>query len=160
MWETQATTTGFDAKQFTSSQIGEREGSRSGGLGNLALDGLAGAATNLLGISIVGMAMDKVPACRDSIRTYVQNLEDHLNTIDATASADEAYKGEEVKAAVKAYVEKVKEYCINLTSQLNAFSDKLQSALNAWETGTQNIADTVSGSAGSYATGAKYTETL
>ncbi len=157
-WETETTTSSFNAGSYTTNQIAAREGLRSGATGSYN-----GGVTWLGGIgaqeySIVGMDITKVGATRAAISDYVAKIENHLNSIDALADASNAYRSEEVQAAVKSYIEKVKEYCINLCSQLRAFSDKLQDASAAWESGTANIASTVQSNTGSFDAGTRYTE--
>lgn len=165
-WETQNVTSDFDARSYTNNQIAGREGARSGaigsantgGVGNLLNFANGSAWGNTGGYSIVGMDITKVDATRAAISDYVAAIENHVNGIDALADANNAYKSEEVQSAVRSYVEKVKEYCINLCSQLRAFSDKLADAKAAWESGAANIASTVSSGAGSFDAGTKYTE--
>lgn len=155
-WETQSVTSDFDAKSYTNNQIAGREGVRGQAAGSYNGGGLFGWGKQEY--SIVGMDITKVDATRSAIADYVAAIENHVNGIDALADANGAYKSDEVQSAVKAYVEKVKEYCINLCSQLRAFSDKLADAKAVWESGTANIASTVQGSAGSFDTGTRYTE--
>lgn len=158
-WESQTTTSQFDAGSYTTNQIAGREGSRSGASGttNGGLFG-TGLFGNTGGYSIIGMDITKVDATRAAISDYVTAIENHVSGIDALANANSAYKSDDVQAAVKSYVEKVKEYCINLCSQLRAFSDKLADAKEAWESGTANISSTVQSSSGSFDAGTRYTE--
>lgn len=155
-WETETTTSNFNAGSYTTNQIAAREGLRSGATGSYNAGGWFGIGAQEY--SIVGMDITKVGATRAAISDYVAKIENHLNSIDALADASNAYRSEEVQAAVKSYIEKVKEYCINLCSQLRAFSDKLQDASAAWESGTANIASTVQSNTGSFDAGTRYTE--
>ena len=155
-WETETTTSIFNAVSYTTNQIAAREGLRSGATGSYNAGGWFGIGAQEY--SIVGMDITKVGATRAAISDYVAKIENHLNSIDALADASNAYRSEEVQAAVKSYIEKVKEYCINLCSQLRAFSDKLQDASAAWESGTANIASTVQSNTGSFDAGTRYTE--
>ena len=70
-------------------------------------------------------------------------------------------KIEEVKQqkAVK-NMENVKTYCINLVSQLLAFNDKLRDVRNQWQQYTSNLAGNINSTAGQYATGTRYTESI
>lgn len=154
-WETTATTSDFNAKEYATNQIDGRSGQRAGSAGGYNGGGIFGWGAQ--SYSIVGMDASKIPTVRQSIENYVQGIEDHVSQIDAKANADGAYKGEEVQAAVSTYVETVKEYCINLCSQLRAFSDKLADAQTAWETATGNIAGTVETSNSSFEKGTRYT---
>lgn len=155
-WDSQSVTSQFDAGSYTTNQIAGREGSRSAANGGYNGGGLFGIGAQEY--SIVGMDITKVDTARASINDYVVAIENHVNGIDALANASSAYKSDEVQSAVQSYVEKVKAYCINLCSQLRAFSDKLADAKEAWESGTANISSTVSGSASSFDAGTKYTE--
>lgn len=155
-WESQTTTSQFDAKSYATNQIAGREGVRSGAAGAYNGGGIFGWGKQEY--SIVGMDITKVDSTRAAISDYVTAIENHVSGIDALANANSAYRSDDVQAAVKSYVEKVKEYCINLCSQLRAFSDKLADAKSVWESGTANIASTVSSSTGSFEAGTKYTE--
>ena len=154
-WETSSTASEFDAKTFTTTQIDGRSGQRGGAAGSYDGGGWFGIGAQEY--SIVGMDVTQIPTVRESINTYVQGIEDHVNQIDTSVEANAAFRGEEVQTAVKAYVETVKEYCINLCSQLRAFSDKLADAQKAWETGIGSISSTVSESNNAFSKGTKYT---
>lgn len=155
-WESQTTTSQFDAKSYATNQIAGREGVRSGAAGSYDGGGWFGIGRQEY--SIVGMDVTKVDSARAAISDYVAAIENHVSGIDALANANGAYKSDDVQAAVKTYVEKVKEYCVNLCSQMRAFSDKLADAKAIWESGTANIASTVQSSSGSFDAGTKYTE--
>ena len=164
-WESETASSSFNAENYTTNQIAGREGLRSGSVvsgvdrfGNNLARGFSNITGLNLSYSIVGMDMTKVGAAREAISNYVAGIESHLNNIDALADANKAYKSEEVQAAVKSYIEKVKEYCINLCSQLRAFSDKLADASAAWERATSNMASTVQSNTGSFDAGTRYTE--
>lgn len=156
MWETQSVTSDFDARSYTNNQIAGREAQRGQAAGSYDGGGFLGIGRQEY--TIVGMDITKVDATRSAISDYVNAIENHVSGIDALADASGAYKSDDVQAAVKSYVEKVKEYCINLCSQLRAFSDKLADAKAVWESGTANIASSVQGSAGSFDAGTRYTE--
>ena len=63
--------------------------------------------------------------------------------------------------ALRSYLNTVKTYCINLTSNLLAFSDKLADVRDAWTQGSQSMASGInsSNSSVSSAAGSRYTET-
>lgn len=152
-WESETVASNFNAESYTANQIAGREGLRS--------KSTVSWWENMVGLSsydIVGMDMTKVGVARDAFADYVAKIESHLNAIDALADASKAYKSEEVQAAVRSYIDKVKEYCINLCSQLRAFSDKLADASAAWERATSNMASTVQSNTGSFDAGTRYTE--
>ena len=109
----------FNAKSFSDSQISDREGTRE------ASNVRHGWFGNGRAYSVVGIDANRIDGMRSAIRDYVQAIEGHLDGIEPLANANNAYKSEEVQRAVQEYVQKVKDYCKNLTSQLLAFSDKL-----------------------------------
>ena len=143
---------------YVDSQIGQREGSRNSNFGfggnvwDINNTGLFG------GLDVVGINVDKIPSMREAIRTYVKGITDHLDKIDATANSDSAFKSESVKAAVRAYVEKVKEYSMNLVSQLLSFSDKLQDVSDSWAASTNTLGDNINTTASAFGVGSRYTE--
>ena len=157
-WETTASASEFDAKSFTTAQIEGRSGQRSGAAGSYNGGGLFGIGAQEY--SIVGMDVTQIPQVREAINTYVQGIEDHVNQIDTSVEANAAFRSEEVQKETKAYIDTVKEYCINLCSQLRAFSDKLASAQAAWEAGASGIAATVSAGNSAFSKGARYTSQL
>lgn len=89
---------------------------------------------------IVGINATKVPEMQSQIRDSVSVLQNKINEIDAAAEQDKAFRSEDIQAAVKEYIEKVKEYCNALISDLNAFNDKLQVVREAWEKSSQSFA--------------------
>ena len=110
------------------------------------------------GYSIVGMSAKKIPAVVASIKSdYVKKIVNHIDQIETLASADQAFKSEEVQAAVKAYLEKVKEYCMNLCSVLNAFADKAEDAHKAWTEFEKNTAASLGASTSATNAGDLYT---
>jgi len=142
-----------ETESFIDKQVGEREGSRSTGFG------LTDGHWDIWDQDVVGINVDKIPEMRQAIRDYVKQITDHLDKIDATANTENAFRSESVKAAVKAYVGKVKEYAMNLVSQLLSFSDKLQDVSEAWTASTNTMGDTVNTSASAFGVGTTYTET-
>lgn len=148
-FETEKVKSTMNATSYASTQIAAREGSRS-------------KATNSnvwSTYSIVGMDVTKVNSVRDEIDRYVTEIEDHVNKIDPTANANVGFKSDEVQAAVRQYIDKVKTYCINLCSQLRAFSDKLEDAKNAWEKATSNMSSAINSTKNSFDAGSKYAAT-
>ena len=153
-WVTETSKSTFDASSFTERQIAGRDGSRS-----KASTGSVGGLLGLGAYSIVGMDITKVGLAIEKIEDYVVAVETHVAGIEATANSDLAFKSEAVKAAVQRYVNKVKDYSINLCSQLRAFEDKLKDAQEKWEQGAGRMADTINTTEGQYDTGTKYTAT-
>jgi hypothetical protein len=155
-WE--ATTQGseFDAQSSSNTRMGSREGTRdiSGGGVGAWLSGLGQD-------SVVGINANKIPEMRETIRQEVADIQAYLDGIETTASSDGAFKSDEIKASVKNYLDKVKEYSQALISDLLAFSDKLQDVYDAWLASSQRFAtDSVDTSANANFAGVteKYTE--
>lgn len=92
------------------------------------------------GSDIVGINATKVPEMQSQIRDSVSALQNKINEIDAATDQDKAFRSDDIQAAVKEYIEKVKEYCNALISDLNAFNDKLQVVREAWEKSSQSFA--------------------
>lgn len=92
------------------------------------------------GKDIVGINATKVPEMQAQIRDSVTALQRRISEIDAAAEQDKAFRSEDIQVAVREYIEKVKEYCNALISDLNAFNDKLQVVKEAWEKSSQSFA--------------------
>lgn len=150
-WSNGASQSAFDAKTFTESTISNREGAREG-------SSAGGAGFFGRSYSVVGIDASQVDTMRSAIRDYITAIQTHLDGIDPLTNANNAYKSEEVQQAVQEYVQKVKDYCKNLTSQLLAFSDKLGDVKKAWDTATAEMASTVSGAGGAFDAASAYTE--
>ena len=110
--------------------------------------------------NVVGINAKKVPDMREAIRKYVDAVEKHLNGVNELTKASSAYQSVEVQKAVQAYVKKMKEYCIGLTSQLLAFSDKIGDVLKTWEKRSTQMAADVGKTNTNFASTGKYTETI
>lgn len=161
-WESEFTSSKFDEKSATTNMISGRSGTRDSAGDTLSFSKSGG---NIFGFgattySVVGLNVGSIDPMREQIRTYCGDIEKHINQIDPKADADMAFKSDLVQAAVSDYVEKVKTYCINLTSQLLAFSDKLADVKAVWEAGASNISDSVKNSNAAFDAGSKYTESM
>ncbi len=153
-WVTETSKSDFDAQGVASTLSANRDATREGAQNGAGFfHGFFGAS----GYSVVGISADKIPTMRDAIRDYVNSIRNHLDGIEPLADANNAFKGDDIQKAVKSYVEKVKEYCQNLTSDLLAFSDKLQDALDAWESSQRSMAQGVD-SAATFDAGSEYRE--
>lgn len=187
-WETEATQSGFDASSSMSNMIGGRgrtadfskysgfetageslyNGGVMQGVGEHEVSDadwynpLSWGDTKTVGYDIVGIKATEVPKMREAINDYVNNITSYLDgAIDTSkAQARTAFRGSEAEEAVKAYLDKVKDYVNNLVSQLLAFSDKLADIGNAWIDAQQKIASSVNASKGAFSEGTKYTETV
>lgn len=148
-WASESAKSSFDAKTFVSNTISGREESRSAISNDLRSQ-----------YSVVGINVEGIPAMREAIRVYVKAVEDHLNGIEPLADAQNAYKSSDVQQSVKEYIEKEKVYCINLTSQLLAFSDKLADVSKAWVESAQGMASKVNTANTTFSEGNKYQESM
>lgn len=146
----------FDAKVATDTQISDRESGRSA-----ATTAIGGAKTGWFSsYSVVGIQASEIPNMRDAIRNYVNGITTHLDNIEPLATADNAFKNEEVQTAVQTYIAAVKKYCMNLTTQLLAFSDKLQEVYEKYEENMRTMAGNIGDSTSSLNTGTTYTEKM
>ena len=186
-WETQATASGFDANAARNSIMeGRQRGNESQNFG-LGLNtggfeqtssthhhdvginwfgvdwgGNDYTTTTTSGYDIVGINGNQVEPMRQSIRDYVSEVQGLIDTTLSTSAdqARNAFRGEEAIAAVNAYIDKIKDYCKNITSTLLAFSDKLADVGNAWRAAQENIAGNVNSSTGTFSEGTAYTESV
>ena len=163
-WNTDTITSAFDAAAGATKTAADRAAQRTAssvGTHSTGFLGLGGQVSNLDSSSIVGMNVNEVENMRNAIEDYCGNIETYLRNLNPTANSDVAFKSEEVKAALTTYMENVKTYCLNLVSQLRAFSDKLADVRNQWQLATQNMAETVSSTSGSaFASGSTYNRTI
>ncbi len=157
-WETNASTSSFTTNTAATDTISNRSGQRQGA----ANEKFSSSGGGFLGTvyTVVGLNTTQIGAMRGAIREYVNKIEGIISGVKATAEASNAFKSadESVETAVATYVDKVKDYCINLTSDLLAFSDKLKDVQNAWEAATGAMAENINTSANATATSEKYTE--
>lgn len=111
------------------------------------------------GISIVGMNITQASKMREAIATYCSGITTYINGFDATAEATGAFKSQQVNEALANYMGSVKTYCMNLVSQLLAFSDKLANVANQWQAAAGKMAEQINATSGdNFATGTAYTE--
>ncbi len=164
-WETNATTSDFQTDTAANATMTERQAQRSAASGMMNASGATPGFFGLggsTGYSVVGLNVSAVSGMRESIREYTNRLKTRLSNIDALADASNAFRSNDgsVEKAVSEYIDKVKEYCINLTSDLLAFSDKLGDVKNAWQTATETMASTVQTDTSGAATSTQYQETI
>ena len=158
-WTTEATASNFNAKEGALNTMSNRASNRT----------TSGAANYEKGFfrksdsreySVVGINVDGIQSMKNAISEYVKAIEDHLNGIEPLADASNAYRSEEIQKAVQEYIEKEKQYCINLTSQLLGFSDKLSDVKNSWEASTSAMAGNVNSAGASLSDSTKYSESI
>lgn len=139
-WEATTQASSFDAQAAARTAMDSRNSTRSSSnaSGGYNPGGLFGWGKSEF--SIVGIDANRVPEMREQIRSSVQAIQNHLDGIESQTNSSNAFRSEEIKAAVEKYVDAVKEYSKALISDLLAFSDKLQEVREAWEQSTQNFA--------------------
>lgn len=153
-FQTDTIASSFDANAAFTNLQSEREGQRTGG-GSGFFGSLFADTT-----SVVGINVNEVTNMRAAINTYCEGIENYLKQLNPTADASMAFKSEEVTAALESYMESVKTYCMNLVSQLRAFSDKLADVKNQWEAYAEAMAGNINSASGAFATGSRYSETI
>lgn len=162
-WSTEAAASSFNANTVITDMTTQRQrDTASGGsfLGSVSdfLGGITGGGK----YSIVGINGNEISTMENAITNYVTNaqtmLEKALQNIEETLKS--GFRGGDAEAAVKAYLEKVKEYVKNLVDSLNSFKDKLRDVGNAWVKAQQEFGTSVNNAAGSYGTGTAYTESV
>ncbi len=165
-WVTETTASSFDQNSAINSAMTNRQGVRETGAGNtgnngnnIFLEAFTGVNT---GLSLVGLSAAKIETVRETIREQVSSIEAQLNNMDSAAETGNAFKSHDdsVEKAVKAAVDNVKQYVINLTSGLLAFSDKLADVKNTWQTQTGAMAGNINTATGASDAGTKYTESI
>lgn len=187
-WETQATTSSFDAQSALDTHMGarNRDTSKTSGLnfggynqgyshstlGTIGqavggpvggyLGDLIGGGPKISGYDMVGIVGSKVESMRDSIRQYVDKVQEKVSQAieDAEDGMNDAFRGNEAQSAVKEYLEKVKLYINNLITQLISFSDKLADVGNAWQKAQEEIGGNVKTATGSFSEGTAYSESV
>lgn len=110
------------------------------------------------GYDIVGIKASEIDNMTASIKKYVDNVQNTLSSCLETndQKLNEAIRGSQLEAAVNAYINKVKLYCQNITSDLLAFSDKLIDVGNQWIEHTKSMAASIDAGTSSYAAGTAY----
>ena len=159
-WETEKTSSTFDATNSINTMSNNRDAARSGASSTTSSSG--GGIFGFGGYSVVGINVQEVDSMCAAIRSYVEKVQSHLNGIDPLADASNAFKSEDgqVEQAVQSFAENVKEYCVNLCSGLLAFSDKLKDVKNAWIQSTSNMAETIKSDTAASDTGSAYQESI
>lgn len=106
------------------------------------------------GTTVVGINVNHIPAMKDAVRKYVDNIKNALNELNAY-DPQVAFKGEYAQA-MTTYIEAVKTACNAICSQMLAFNDQLTKVQQAYEAKDQATASTIKQTADS--TSSAYTE--
>ena len=150
-WNSQKIYSGFNAEQYVDQHIAGREGGREGINTSKRSD-----------YDVVGINVHKIPTVQSAITLYINKIKSQIERLDPLATSGSAYRSTDsadgdVEIAVREYINKVKTYCMNLTSQLEAFNDKLEDVKAAWDQGAKSIADSVNTSNSAFSEGTQYT---
>ena len=173
-FQTDTVASSFDATSGMNAMQGERNAQRSNvfefAAANSDMQGYSnnGFRDNFLesrGIggsnnSVVGINVNEINSMVNAITEYCEAIENYIQGLNPAADSELAFKGEEVKAALNAYMDNVKLYCVNLVSQLLAFNDKLRDVRNQWQQYTANLAGNIGSASGRYSTGSRYNESI
>ncbi len=174
-WNTETTVSQHDSNTALNTQIGgrnrdtfETSGLNFGGYEyseakELWNDWLGSSfGTMNAGYDMVGIAGPEVENMREAIRAYVSNVQNVLKKVieDSSNGINAAFRGSQAQEAVISYLEKVRLYINNLTSDLLSFSDKLADVGNAWKKAQEAIAGNINTSTGSFSEGTAYTENV
>lgn len=127
--------------------INERSGSRIGA------DTVVGSD-----YSVVGLNVNKIDNMCTVIKDYVKGIQDYLDAFNPSAISAQAFRGEEVNEAVKKYIEAVKKYCIDSTSYLITFCDKLKQVRAAYQENMQKLGSQIGSSESSFSKSDAYSE--
>lgn len=95
---------------------------------------------------VVGINTNEIPNMQAAIKTYVEGLEAHLETMKNNATTDEAFKGQ-YASAITDFVSAVKDCCYAVISQLEAFSAQLDEVRRTYEERDQQLASDISSQA-------------
>lgn len=95
---------------------------------------------------VVGIDANQVPQMKQAIKTYVDELKSHLDTMQTNAQTDEAFKGE-YAAAISDFVAAVNQCCYAVISQLLSFSDTLDEVQAKYAEKDSTMAKDISGQA-------------
>ena len=118
----------FDNTQSVSSDIGNNVNSANSQARNAFSDLASKASSSVIDTmgkySVLGINVNAIEDMRFAIRVYVENVEEHLNSVRQEAMDTQAFKGQ-YAIAITEYVNAVCDVVRSLTTQLLAFSDKL-----------------------------------
>ncbi len=145
-------TSDFNAAQAVSNQINDR------GRSAFDMDARDGKSINVVGINAT-----KVDEMIASIEDEIGKIFTHLEDIDPTADQSSAFLDVttgQVGPAVVEYIERVKEYCHNLVSDLRAFEDKLVDVREAYKANMEKMAGAINNNANNNSVGQEYQRQL
>lgn len=172
-WETTATSSTFNTNEIIKNQMSGRQRTNDfGGLSTFESSGEISAfedatstapdlwnwVSKIKEYSVVGIDGNQIETMRAAITAYVEDVQKYLeNAIVATEDKIHGgLRGGEAEAAVKSYLDKVKEYVYNLVSTLNTFSDKLADVGNAWVIAQSQMGSSINTSTGAFSSGSAY----
>lgn len=116
-----------------------------------------GAGTNATNdYNVVGLNVNKIENMRTVITDYVTGIQKYLDDFNPSAISAQAFRGEEVNEAVKNYIDSVKKYCMDSTSYLLAFCDKLTAVREAYQANMAMLGKQIDGSKSSLSNSSAY----
>ena len=114
-------------------------------------DAAIGKGESLLGgvlkYDVVGINAEHVPAMQEAIRTYVNNLKEHLKGVNEKADTAQAFSGE-YATGVKNFVTAVTVACGAVISMLLAFNDQLEEVKQAYAKKDEKVKSDLDSQAG------------
>lgn len=153
-WNTETSKSTFDATSALNNAVQARTGTREGS-GNLNFNPLAslmkigdGIFGSFAGYDVVGMKVSEVPQIKSALEHYMAHILGRLMDLEMGANKDSAFKSRKVQSAVDQYLVEVRDLCMNLVTNLEAFDDKLTDVANKWAAQTSEMSSNIN-SAGS-----------
>ena len=114
---------------------------------NSAISGLSAQFGGIINGDVVGIDVNHVPAMKQEINTYIEDLKEHLNTMKSNASTSNAFKGE-YATAVTEFVNAIEIACgyvidtlSNFNTQLDEVAEKYQAKDSEMASDIRNQAD-------------------
>lgn len=92
---------------------------------------------------VVGINANKISDMIKEMENYISNVNKEINKMKTSANSNQAFKGDELKKALNAYLIKVENYLKNVVTQIRAFEDKLIDVRDAWTKAQSNQANAV-----------------
>jgi hypothetical protein len=118
------------------------------------IGGVTTGVESLVSGDVIGIDTTQIPTMQAAIQTYIDGLNDQLDTMESTAETSGAYKGAYAKSVTE-FIGAVKTCCYAVVSQLLAFKDQLTSIQGKYEENDSSLASDISSQAGEMSS--KYT---
>ena len=141
--KTNITNTRDDARRFVSTTNSTAKEFNATNTGWASIDNAINQRVDALSGDTSGINGGKVQAMQDAIRAYVNMLNGHLEGIEVKARTDTAFKGAYAETTTK-FVERLKQSCKNIISNLLMFNDKLETIKKAYTSRAETMAADIS----------------